>query len=251
MTDRYMADACTPGNIPDGYDLVPYYVDGICAAPAVKGQTRFGISSLATNAGTVGDCEPGNPVPSAWVQWVQRRRAAGVDPTIYCADDSLSSFFDGYRHRDVRQAFQNAGVPEPHYWLILLGATALPAGAVAVQIQQGLEDDRYDLSIVAAYWPGVDPPGGNVALSQDQLNQEFNELSYLADIVKSGADPGDPAGGGWLVRTLNGMPSAVAAALPPAATGGVTTAQVQAAVTAALQPLVDQLTRIENALRGA
>lgn len=154
---RRMPDACTPSNIPDGFDLVAYYVDGVCAAPPVKGTVHVGISALATDAGVVGDCEPENPPPATWVSWVVRRRAAGVDPTIYCADDSLSAFFDGFKHRDVRAAFHAAGVPEPHYWLILLGATAVPAGAVAAQVAQGLDGDRYDLSLVADYWPGVDP----------------------------------------------------------------------------------------------
>lgn len=147
-----MADACNPADLPPGMDLYASYVDGKCATN--RGDP-VRISSLATDAGNVGDCEPENPPPASWVIWVQRRRAAGVDPAIYCADDSLSDFFAGYRWRDVRQAFQAARVPEPHYWITKPGATSIPAGAVAVQVGLNIAPG-WDLSLVADYWPGVD-----------------------------------------------------------------------------------------------
>jgi hypothetical protein len=152
---RSLADACTPANLPAGVDLTASYVDGICASAA---DTPVRISALATNQGNVGDCEPGNPRPIVWVLWARARRAAGVDPTIYCPDDSLSDFFAGYRHHDVIAAFNAAGEPQPHYWLTKPGADTIPDGAVAVQNQLGVDGDRYDLSLAADYWPGVDAP---------------------------------------------------------------------------------------------
>ena len=149
-----MADACNPANYPSGMDLLASYVDGRCASDR---NDPVRISSIATNAGNVGDCEPGNPLPVTWVQWVRERRAAGVDPTIYCADDSLSSFFNGFRHSDVIAAFTAAGEPQPHYWLTKPGATGIPPGAVAVQVALGVNGDKYDLSLVLDHWPGVDP----------------------------------------------------------------------------------------------
>jgi len=243
-----MADACNPGNYPIGFDLLASYVDGICATDRAD---PVRISSMATDAGNVGDCEPDNPPPAMWVHWVQARRAAGVDPTIYCADDSLSSFFDGFKHRDVAAAFSAAGVAQPHYWLILPGATSVPDGAVAVQVAnvRGL----YDVSLVADYWPGVDK-------GDEMTVEEHNALMAIRDAVAASTynavdDSGAPINLGWavsyglsharsadrgvagLVMALSGLPAAVVAALPPAQAGGITIAQVQAAVTAAVEAL--------------
>lgn len=150
---RVMADACNPANLPtSGVDLLASYVDGSCA---VQRDDPVRISSVATNAGNVGDCEPGNPPPSAWVIWARGRRAAGMDPTIYCADDSLGPFFQGFKRSDVLAAFQAAGEPLPHLWVALPGATAIPPGAVAVQHTLNVAPG-YDLSLVADVWPGVD-----------------------------------------------------------------------------------------------
>lgn len=251
---RQMADSCSPGNIPDGIDLVAYYVDGVCAAGPVKGSRHVGISSLGTNAGTVGDCEPGNPKPGFWVSWTLKRRAAGVDPTIYCADDSLSDFFAGYRWRDVRAAFLAAGVTEPHYWICKPGATSIPAGAVAVQNQLGLDGDRYDLSLVADYWPGVDP------VEDVMTNEEHNALMEVLRIVNANywqittgyeSDPsqGTPARYGQL-KDFPAVVSGVAAlqAAVAALPGGQ--AQLQPVLDAIAQ-LQATLGRIETALKGA
>lgn len=150
-----MADACDPRNLPAGMDLVASYVDGRCASDR---DDPVRISALATDAGNVGDCEPENPTPALWVDWVQRRRDAGVEPSIYCADDSLSDFFRGYRHRDVVAAFAAAGVRQPGYWLILPGATAIPdlPNVYAAQVRNTIPPG-YDLSLVADRWPGIDP----------------------------------------------------------------------------------------------
>lgn len=181
---RLMADSCNSNNLPSGFDLYAYYVDGICAGTSRPIGHAVGISSLATDAGTVGDCEPGNPPPSVWVTWVQWRRAAGIDPTIYCADDSLSSFFAGYKYSDVKNAFITAGIPEPHYWLTMPGATSIPSQAVAVQT--GFNSSQgYDVSLVADYWPGVDlvlTDADKLWLTQ-LLGAGVGQTSYAATIA--------------------------------------------------------------------
>lgn len=246
-----MADACTPSNIPDGVDLVGYYVDGLCAAPPVKGKQHVGISSLATNAGTVGDCEPGNPPPRVWVGWVQLRRDAGVDPTIYCAHDSLSDFFAGYRQRDVRAAFQAAGVPEPHYWLILLGATAVPPGAVAVQYAQGLDGDRYDLSHVADFWPGVDTEDPMALDPNDPIVAEIRANAQQTRAEVTLGFQTNPDGSPWagapnyLSTRLDQLEAEIKTLSVPAGSGlSADQAQQLAGLAAAVE-------RIEAALKGA
>jgi hypothetical protein len=56
----------------------------------------------------------------------------------------------------VRAAFQNAGVTEPNYWVAQYDNNpTIPAGAVAKQYIGDYQG--YDKSVVADYWPGVDP----------------------------------------------------------------------------------------------
>lgn len=226
---RRLADACTPSNLPAGFDLLASYVDGRCASDR---DDPVRISSLATNAGNVGDCEPSNPPPATWVRWVRQRRAAGVDPTIYCADDSLSDFFAGFRHRDVIAAFEAAGEPQPHYWLSKPGATAIPPGAVAVQVALGVDGDRYDVSLVADYWPGVD--GDEMTLDpNDPIVQELRtNLARVYWEVVSGFDSDPNAGAPARFGQLKDFPAVVSgvAALQQAvanipAGGGLTAAQ--------------------------
>ena len=56
----------------------------------------------------------------------------------------------------VRQAFVTAKVREPHYWIAAYpgnGAKLYP-GSIA---HQYANPGPYDISVVADYWPGVDP----------------------------------------------------------------------------------------------
>lgn len=149
---RTMYDGVTPSRLPSGAPLYAGYVDGHYAnIPAIR--ARFpharivGIAvSPHTNAGTVLDVEPGDASPAQAPAWVKMRRAAGVDPTVYCAATTWPA---------VRAAFKAAGVAEPHYWIAAWdGHATLPAGAVA---KQYVSTSGYDKSVVADHWPGVDP----------------------------------------------------------------------------------------------
>lgn len=150
---RKMADSVDVANLPDGFDLYAAYVDGNYKN-YVQAVARFGLNVVGiavfstTNMGTVGDCESGDMTPQTAVQWAVMRRAAGVDPTIYCSEALWPT---------VQQAFIDAGVPEPHWWIAGYPGSvgdALYPGSVA---HQWIDRGPYDESVVADYWPGVDP----------------------------------------------------------------------------------------------
>lgn len=162
---RIMYDSVDPYAIPAWADMVAGYVDGIYGPDhaafgepgwSPDGWARFpyavkvGIAIKATtNYGQVADIENGDMTPSQAVQWVRMRRAAGIDPTVYC---------DRTNYEVVLNAFQSAGEPLPHIWLATLDGTVLwLARQVAVQYQgSALTGGNYDKSLVLDYWPGVD-----------------------------------------------------------------------------------------------
>jgi hypothetical protein len=165
---RTMYDAITPANIPTDAQMVAGYVDGRYAWHAADWdlfpfavKVRIAVFS-STNDGHVLDVEPGCSTPGSAPGWVQRRRAAGVDPTVYCNTATWPT---------VRAAFAAAGVREPHWWIAAYPGNGpnLYPGSVA---HQYADPGPVDISVVADYWPGVDDTstvsnvivtGGNVA----------------------------------------------------------------------------------------
>jgi len=154
---RTMHDSVTMARIPLSASMVAYYVDGLYANGTAC-RTRFPHAILvpiavfaSTNDGVVLDCETGDATPAQCPGWVVMRRKAGVDPTVYVNTSTWPW---------VINAFRSAGVPEPHYWVAAypgIGAVLYP-GSVAHQYADppGSGGD-FDLSVVADYWPGVDP----------------------------------------------------------------------------------------------
>lgn len=147
-----MYDSVDAGAIPPSAVLVGGYVDGRYAwsktdwlrFPAAV-QVRIAVFP-STDDGNCADVEASDMTPQSVVGWVQRRRAAGVDPSVYCSANSWDA---------VRTAFAAAVEAEPHYWIAdWNGLQTVPAGAVA---HQYASQPGYDLSAVADYWPGVDP----------------------------------------------------------------------------------------------
>lgn len=161
---RTLYDSVNPAAIPSTAAMVAGYIDGMYAwRPADWArfpravQVRIAVFA-STNAGHVLDIETGDATPVQAPGWVQKRRAAGADPSVYC---SMSLW------PTVRAAFAAAHVPEPHYWVAGYpgGGPIIPAGAVAHQYADpATSGGDWDLSVVADYWPGVD--GGAVALLQ-------------------------------------------------------------------------------------
>ena len=156
---RRMFDAVNPGNIPVTAQMVAGYVDGLYAwsladwarfPHAVK--VRAAVSPF-TNDGHVLDVEAGDASPDQAPGWAQMRRAAGVHPTIYTGYG-----YNGQTWALVINAFHNAGIAEPEWWIAAMPGNGpnLYPGTVAHQYAGGITAP-YDTSAVADYWPGVDP----------------------------------------------------------------------------------------------
>ena len=166
---RTMYDSVDPLSIPTNADLIAGYIDGRYAWPEqswlpVSGVTKVQIAVRpTTNDGHVLDVETGDALPTDAPGWVVKRRAAGAIPSVYCNVTTWPA---------VRQAFSGARVPEPGYWIAAypgIGPIIYP-GAVA---HQYADPGPYDLSIVADYWPGVDPVpanGGTMALIDNPVD---------------------------------------------------------------------------------
>ena len=148
---RLMYDSVNANNIPNSATVVAGYVDGLYANVGIL-QHRFPNATVVriavshtTNDGHVLDVETCDATPAGSVIWVQNRRLAGHDPSVYCNSGMWPS---------VRKAFKDAGIPEPHYWIAQWdGIQQIPTGAVAKQFTNGRD---YDTSVLADYWPGVD-----------------------------------------------------------------------------------------------
>lgn len=152
---RKMFDSITAADIPADAQMVAGYVNGTFQwSPGdwarFPNAVKVRIATQAyVNDGHVLDIEQGDATPGQAPGWVAMRRAAGVDPTAYCNASTWPL---------VRAAFQNQGIPEPHYWIAQYDNVAsVPAGAVAKQyIDPPTSGGHYDLSAVLDYWPGVD-----------------------------------------------------------------------------------------------
>lgn len=153
---RIMYDSVTANDIPVDALMVGGYLPPSSFAWSPADWARFPNAvhvriavRASTDDGDVLDVERGDATPLEAPGWVVRRRAAGVDPSVYCSASEWPA---------VRQAFHNANVPEPHYWIAHYdGIAAIPAGAVAKQYRNPPSSGgHFDLSIVADYWPGVD-----------------------------------------------------------------------------------------------
>lgn len=149
---RTMYDAVTPSRIPAGAAMVAGYANGRYAnlaemATRFPHAIRVSISVSASYHGaTVLDVEIGDATPAEAPGWVKARRAAGIDPTVYCNASTWPA---------VKAAFTAAGIPQPHYWIAQYdNDPTIPAGAVAKQYKNTA---GWDASSVADHWPGVDP----------------------------------------------------------------------------------------------
>lgn len=139
--------------------------------------TRFNATAqcLDFEAGTTG-ISAGDA--QQCVQWVQRMRALGFEPSVY-VQLSLWDWLAG--------VFNAAGVPQPGWWVAHWTNVAhLEPGSDATQWQGGSLVDR---NTAADYWPTVDDglspsgggtpiPGGNVT---DPNDPQF--ISLLTNIV--------------------------------------------------------------------
>jgi hypothetical protein len=179
---RTLYDSITATDIPTGAQMVAGYVNGTfqwsdADWARFPNATKVRIATRAwINDGHVLDVETGDAVPGQAPAWVEMRRAAGVDPTVYCNASTQVA---------VQAAFNAAGVPQPHYWIAHYdNVPTLPPGAVAKQyINDPISGGHYDLSVVADYWPGVDPAGPQPATFPPSPDDEESTV-----LVPAGTD---------------------------------------------------------------
>jgi hypothetical protein len=150
---RTMYDAVEPGNIPAGATMVAGYVDGAYAnVPAMRARFPHArvvtIAVKRTTRAMVADVEQGDLSPEDAVFWCTHTMAdtPNDELTVYCNTSTWPA---------VVEAFKLAGVTLPQWWAAHYDDVAtLPAGAVAKQYKT---TSGWDESVVANYWPGVDP----------------------------------------------------------------------------------------------
>ena len=170
---RHMYDSINAAAIPAGAEVVAGYIDGLYKwkdedwarfPNAVK--VKIAISHN-TNDGHVLDVDPGNATPGGAFEWGKMRRAAGIEPTVYC---NLSTW------PAVEQAFLDAGILEPLYWIAQWkNSEALPLHTIAHQYTNNKD---FDVSVIADYWPGVDTPQG-----QGQAKNALNSIILRLGII--------------------------------------------------------------------
>lgn len=182
---RDMFDGITPSAVPAGAQLYAGYLNGhwpsyaaLCAAHPAAVHVSISVTA-SYNGGQVLDIETGDATPAQSVDWVINRRAAGVDPTAYCNTSTWPA---------VRAAFQARKVAEPHYWLAQYDNVASFPTAwarVGVVAKQYADRGGYDISVVADYWPGIDPA------PTTRLSEEILMSGFIASITPSaGQNPG-------------------------------------------------------------
>ena len=151
---RVMYDACSAARIPATAPMVAGYIYGNCAWSAADwarfpNAVKVRIATVASILdGDVLDVERSDATPDQAPGWVAQRRAAGAVPTVYTSASNVTALL---------AAFSAHQVAAPLLWIAAWdGLSQLPAPDVAKQFQS-TPGAGYDVSIVADYWPGVDP----------------------------------------------------------------------------------------------
>lgn len=233
---RTMWDAITGhvGLIPANAQLAAGYVNGPISQWTPQEWARFSAGTRLVrisvspwvNDGHVLDVESGDALPAHAPGWAQTRRGSGLAaPCVYCNLSTLPA---------VRGAFYNTKVPEPLYWLARPGAAELEALAGATVIATQYQySGGYDLSVVADFWPGVDPDpaAGQPTPPADPAPAWQEELMGRLPTLTQGDRDNGPVR--WVHR-LQGLltaigisPGAIDGAFGPATLGAVKTCQRQ------------------------
>lgn len=213
---RTLYDSVNINAIPANPEMVAGYVNGrwptynslIQKFPQA---VHVSIAVTANADAQVLDVETGDATPGQAPAWAQRQRQEGRDPTVYCNSSTWGA---------VRQAFQNARVAEPHYWIAQYDNNpTIPAGAVAKQYRSDTNQDL-DYSVVADYWPGVDsapaPPPPVPAPTYTQIQGDPDVAVRIVDTIRT-----DGNGSGWNVvaADLNKIVSISVEGFDPATQG--------------------------------
>jgi len=198
---RVMYDGVTASSVPSGAAIYAGYVDGewqsydslVSEYPSAL---HVSICVTSSDDARVLDVETGDASATEAPAWATRQRAAGnAYPVVYMNESTWAS---------VQAAFSDQGVAEPLYWVAAYvsdsaSPPAIPSGALAIQYY---DFGGYDASLVADYWPGLDPaPTTQSTDQEDDMGTTSVAgragLSWAAGsrhIVQVGYDPsgGDP-----------------------------------------------------------
>lgn len=172
---RSMFDSVAVVAIPEGSDLVAGYDDGHwpdadALALRFPGKRVVRVTTNpAHNEGDVLDVEKGDATPAELPGWLSRRRALGAWPSAYC---DLSTW------PACQEAVARAGLEPPPWWVAAApgnGANLYPGTVAHQYATRSSPAGSYDVSVVADYWPGVDPApltleelmGASVAIAPD------------------------------------------------------------------------------------
>lgn len=181
---RTMFDSVTVGAIPPTAQLIGCYVDGRYVNVGQARQrfphaTIVTITVLGAAGAHVCDCETGDLTPPHAAQWAAREHQAGRHPTIYCN----ASTWPAVRAEVAKTELKPADVS---YWIAQYdNQPHIPAGAVAKQyIDRGPHGENVDISVVADYWPGVDPAPKPPAPPTPAPSEETTVRLYIIDGTK-------------------------------------------------------------------
>lgn len=152
---RRMGDSTNAADVPN-LPMVAGYVSGPYTWTAAEwalhpGAVKVRIATQANvNDGDVLDVERGDATPGEAPGWVAMRKAAGHPaPCIYMNQSTWPACIAAF-----------GGGPQPLWWVANYDdVAAIPPGAIAKQYADSTQTGgHFDLSNVADYWPGVDPP---------------------------------------------------------------------------------------------
>jgi hypothetical protein len=155
---RKMTDSTTASDNPKDDVIVAGYVNGLYANvdQLRRRYPHARIVTITVNSqadADVIDCEDGDANPSSSAVWAKRQVARGKHPTIYCSLAVVPHVLAACKEQGLKW-HRDFEIWQAHYD----GVAKLPRGFVAKQYNDhGPQGQHYDVSVVAAYWPGVDP----------------------------------------------------------------------------------------------
>lgn len=204
---RTMYDGVNASTVPAGAQIYAGYVNGSWPSHAAL-VSKFPKALHVTIAVNVSadamvlDVEPGDATPAQAVDWALRQRARGnPHPVVYCNQKDKVTGWPA-----VKAAFALRKVAPPLYWVASYvndpakPPTQIPAGAIALQ---WYDFGGHDASLVADYWPGLDPKPGpdtdTVAL-EDEMAQQIEPLAVHPGEYAFGL----PSGRTQMVLTADG-----------------------------------------------
>lgn len=191
---RTAYDAVTPSNIPRNAEVVMGYVNGPYAwNPSdwamFPNAVKITIATHPDNTTShMIDYENGDFTDANVVQAVKVRQASGRFPIVYCSESVWAH---------VRSLFTAAGVPEPLYLVAAYpgAGPTIPSGAIGHQYED--YQNKYDISVIDDYIPGVDtmtdPFNDAGAQFNGQTMTRGNELDGVFEAVFIGGPDFGPS----------------------------------------------------------